>query len=103
MPSQRSKVKPGRKVSKTERWLNLLAFLSDRHYPVSREQILTEVEDYRTGWLTGDEVGRESVRRKFERDKRDLRDLGIVLAPQKQKIDADHLDGDVEGYRLRPA
>ncbi len=91
-----------RRVTKTERWLNLLAFLCDRRYPVTREQIFTEVEDYRAGWLKGDATSQESVRRKFERDKRELRELGVVLKPESRKIDAEHLDGDVEGYRLRP-
>jgi predicted DNA-binding transcriptional regulator YafY len=91
-----------RKIGKTERWLNLLAFLCDRRYPVTREQIFSEVEDYRTGWLTNDATTQESVRRKFERDKRELRELGVILKPESRKIDADHADSDVEGYRLRP-
>ena len=79
-----------RRVGKTERWLNLLAFLLDRRYPVSREQILSEVEDYRGDWLKGGDTARESVRRKFERDKRELRELGIVIQPERQKVTADH-------------
>ncbi|HWA16511.1 MAG TPA: WYL domain-containing protein [Gemmatimonadales bacterium] len=101
-PVSRRKAAAARKVGKTERWLNLLAFLCDRRYPVTREQIFTEVEDYRTGWLKGDATSQESVRRKFERDKRELRDLGVVLKPEPRKIDAEHVTGDVEGYRLRP-
>jgi len=34
-------------MTKTERWLNLLAFLLDRHYPVPREEILSQVDDYK--------------------------------------------------------
>ena len=37
--------------SKTERWLNLLAFLLDRHYPASREEILSQVSDYNDDWV----------------------------------------------------
>jgi hypothetical protein len=40
-------------VTKTERWLNLLAFLLDRHYPVPREEILSQVEDYKDDWVGG--------------------------------------------------
>ncbi|MFN8654641.1 MAG: WYL domain-containing protein [Gemmatimonadales bacterium] len=91
-----------RRVSKTERWLNLLAYLADRRYPVSRDSILTDVEDYRRGWLTNDDTAKESVRRKFERDTRELRELGIVIQPQRQKVQADHTEGEVEAYLLRP-
>jgi predicted DNA-binding transcriptional regulator YafY len=94
---------PGpRKVSKTERWLNLLAYLCDRRTPVTREQILSEVEDYRSGWITGNDTARESVRRKFERDKRELRELGVVIEPERQKVTADHTAVEVEAYLLRP-
>lgn len=97
----RRKAPPQRRVSKTERWLNLLAFLLDRRYPVSREEILSTVEDYRRDWSRGSDTTRESVRRKFERDKRELRELGVVIAPA-QKVGASHTDLDVEAYLLRP-
>lgn len=98
----RRKAAGQRRVSKTERWLNLLAFLIDRRYPVSREQILSEVEDYCGDWLSGDEKIRESVRRKFERDKHDLRALGVTIEPQQQKVVAGHTRGEVDAYLLRP-
>lgn len=91
-----------RRVSKTERWLNLLAFLLDRRTPISREEILSQVEDYRQDWLEGDDTVRESVRRKFERDKRDLRQLGVVIEPEHHKVLADHSRVEVEAYLLRP-
>ena len=90
-----------RRVSKTERWLNLLAFLLDRHFPVTREDILSKVEDYRGDWLKGTTTARESVRRKFERDKSELRELGVVIEPEKKKVAADHTAGEVEAYLLR--
>lgn len=91
-----------RRVGKTERWLNLLAFLLDRRYAVSREQILSEVEDYRSDWVGGTPTAKESVRRKFERDKRDLRALGVVIEPQRQRVAPDHTSAEVEAYLLRP-
>lgn len=91
-----------RRVSKAERWLNLLAFLLDHHYPVSREEILTQVDDYKSDWKNGDDKTRESVRRKFERDKSELKDLGIVIEPRTQKVQAEHTTGEVEAYLLRP-
>lgn len=102
--SRRQPARPGqRRVSKAERWLNLLAFLVDHRSPVAREEIFTEVEDYKQDWTTGNETRRESVRRKFERDKSDLRGLGIVIEPGPDKIYSPHADQDVDGYRLKPA
>ncbi len=91
-----------RRVTKAERWLNLLAFLLDRHYPVSREEIMNEVDDYKQDWETGDKTIKESVRRKFERDKSDLRALGVVIEPRPQKVQVEHTDAEVEAYQLRP-
>src|SRR5436190_11697264 len=88
--------------TKTERWLNLLAFLLDRHYPAPREEILSQVSDYSEDWVGGDAKSRESVRRKFERDKKELKDLGVTLEPLKEKIVANHVDQEVEAYQLRP-
>ena len=100
-PLPKPRPKP-RRVSKTERWLNLLAFLLDRRFPVAREQILSEVDDYRADWLKGTPTARESVRRKFERDKSELRELGIVIEPERKKVAAEHTEGEVEAYLLRP-
>ncbi len=89
-------------MTKTERWLNLIAFLLDHHYAVTREEILSQVEDYKSAWVGGNEKTRESVRRKFERDKSELKGLGVVLEPLKQKVMADHAGQEVEAYLLRP-
>jgi len=90
------------RVTRAERWLNLLAFLVDHRLPVAREEIFTEVEDYKRDWIVGDEVLRESVRRKFERDKSGLREIGVIIEPGG-KISSPHSDQDVDGYRLKPA
>ncbi len=89
-------------VSKTERWLNLLAFLLDHHYAVPREEILSQVDDYKADWLTGDDKKRESVRRKFERDKKELKALGVAIEPVKEKVMAAHAGQEVEAYLLKP-
>ncbi|MBP9202090.1 MAG: hypothetical protein KBF47_18875, partial [Gemmatimonadales bacterium] len=72
MTRPRRKPTTVRRVSRTERWLNLLAFLLDRRYAVTRNEILSEVDDYRADWLGGSHATREAVRRKFERDKEGL-------------------------------
>src|SRR3989442_10251597 len=89
-------------MTKTERWLNLLAFLLDHHYPVTREEILSQVEDYKSAWVGGDEKTRESVRRKFERDKKELKALGVAIEPLKDKVMAQHAGQEVEAYLLKP-
>jgi predicted DNA-binding transcriptional regulator YafY len=89
-------------MTKTERWLNLLAFLLGRHYPAPREEILSQVSDYKDDWVGGDAKARESVRRKFERDKAELKELGVTLEPMKEKIVAQHSDQEVEAYQLKP-
>jgi len=91
-----------RRVSKAERWLNLLAFLLDHRYPVSREHILSEVDDYREDWGSQDKKVKESVRRKFERDKSELKALGIVIEPRGPRIQVAHTTGEVEAYLLQP-
>jgi predicted DNA-binding transcriptional regulator YafY len=86
-------------MTKTERWLNLVAFLLDHHFPVAREELLGRVDDYADDWNSGNETRRESARRKFERDKKELRDLGVVL--ETQPVTVEHTDQPVEGYLLR--
>ena len=89
-------------MTKTERWLNLLAFLLGRHYPAPREEILSQVSDYKEDWVGGDTRARESVRRKFERDKAELKELGVTLEPLREKVVAQHSDQEVEAYQLKP-
>lgn len=86
-------------MTKTERWLNLVAFLLDHHYPVAREELLGQVDDYRDDWNSGNDTRKESARRKFERDKKELRDLGVVL--ETTPVSVEHTDQPVEGYVLR--
>lgn len=75
---------------KTARWLDLLAFLLSHRYAVTREQIFQRVRGY-----TGKP---ESARRTFERDKDELRALGIHI----QNVDLPDAAGDepATGYRL---
>jgi proteasome accessory factor B len=77
--------------SKPTRWLDLVAFLLDRRYPVTREQIFAKVGGY--------DGEPESARRKFERDKDELRALGIDIEPVSMPAAAGDEPGT--GYRLR--
>ena len=58
---------------RTERLLNLVVYLLDSPRGVNRAAIRSSIEDYRVS------PSNEAFERMFERDKRDLRDLGIPL------------------------
>jgi len=76
------------RIDRTERLLNLVVCLMSTRYPVSRERIVDMIPGY---------AGTPSVsalERMFERDKDELRALGI---PIETVLDA---SGDVEGYRI---
>jgi proteasome accessory factor B len=77
------------KSSKLQRWLDLLAALLRHHYPVTFEQLIREVPAYAA------DRKEESRRRTFERDKDELRRLGVPI----ETLPA--TDVDPQGYRLR--
>ncbi|HWO89940.1 MAG TPA: WYL domain-containing protein [Gemmatimonadales bacterium] len=83
---------------KVARWLDLLAYLLQHRYPVTREQIFEAVAGYREG---GDnERARESARRAFERDKAELKQLGIEIS--RVSAAAGEEDARADGYQLAP-
>ena len=63
--------------TKTQRWLDLLAFLTSRHFGATRAQIMDGVPAYARSLAEGAKP--ESVRRTFERDKKELLALGLPL------------------------
>ena len=67
------------RISKTQRWLDLIAFLVGRKVPVEVDQIMEAVPAYADKYVEGDEKARETVRRMFERDKDELKALGIPI------------------------
>jgi proteasome accessory factor B len=75
-------------VDRTERLLNLVVCLMAARYPVSRERIVASVPGY------SDAPSPAALERMFERDKDELRSLGI---PIETMTDA---SGDVEGYQI---
>jgi len=86
--------------SKAARWLDLIAFLLQHRYPVVREELYRKVRGYLDDPDDATERGRESARRKFERDKDELRTLGIEI----ETLDVPSHAGDEpnKAYRLRP-
>ncbi len=76
------------RIDRTERLLNLVVCLMSTRYPVSRERIVEMIPGY------GEAPSVSALERMFERDKDELRALGI---PIDTVLDA---SGDVEGYRI---
>ncbi|HEX9109394.1 MAG TPA: hypothetical protein VF832_19260, partial [Longimicrobiales bacterium] len=85
------------RISKTQRWLDLIAYLVGRRMPVAVGELMEKVPAYARGWDSGNETKRSSVRRMFERDKAELRDLGVPL--ESIPIPSDET-GEQEAYRL---
>ena len=85
-------------ISKTQRWLDLIAFLVQRRYPVSIDQVMEGVPAYTPKWKSESERDRESVRRMFQRDKDELRALGMPL--ETLKYDIEYGTEKTEGYTL---
>ena len=86
------------RISKTQRWLDLIAFLVGRHLPVEAERIMEAVPAYAEKYQEGDETARQTVRRMFERDKDELRDLGIPI--ETVPLSLYHGAEEVLAYRL---
>jgi proteasome accessory factor B len=85
-------------ISKTQRWLDLISHLVGRQYPLTVEEIMQAVPAYVPDWQSGDETRRGSVRRKFERDKDELRAFGVPLETLEARSPS---SGEtVEGYRI---
>ena len=76
------------RIDRTERLLNLVVCLMSTRFPVSRERIVEMIPGY------GEAPSVSALERMFERDKDELRALGI---PIETVVDS---SGDVEGYRI---
>lgn len=77
-------------MSKLERLLNLTAVLLDTQRPLTAEEIRTRVEGYPPPGT--------AFRRAFERDKDDLRVLGIPLRIEQTP----EIDPPIDAYRIPP-
>jgi proteasome accessory factor B len=85
-------------ITKTQRWLDLIAYLAGRRVAVTMDELMERVPAYAEKWLSHDAKARASVRRTFERDKDELREMGIPI--ETRKLGSEHEEGDVEGYLL---
>ncbi|MGH7465016.1 MAG: helix-turn-helix transcriptional regulator, partial [Longimicrobiales bacterium] len=82
--------------SKLQRWLDIIAYLVGRRLPVSVDELMRGVPAYAARWESDDPTDHESARRGFERDKDELRRLGIPIRTV-QYTTPDRLDVQ-EGY-----
>lgn len=85
-------------ITKTQRLLDLIAFLAGRRHPASIEQVMSGVPAYAERWVDGTDRARASVRRTFERDKDELRGLGIPIEPEP--LPGQNSKEPAQGYRL---
>ncbi len=87
------------RITKTQRWLDLLAFLLGRRTPATVDEIFGAVPAYCTSKGDGSETSVDSVRRMFERDKDELRSAGIPI--ETEQFSVAYGSEPAEGYRLR--
>lgn len=85
------------KITKLQRWLDVVAFLAGHRLPVTQGDLWRGVPAYAEG-LEGGSKDPESVRRMFERDKDELRKLGIPIETVTFHIN--HGQEESHGYRL---
>ena len=87
------------RITKTQRLLDLIAFLAARRIPASIDEVMEGVPAYTNAWSEGTETDRNSVRRKFERDKDELRGLGIPVETVEYNVSYGR--EQIQGYRLQ--
>ena len=85
------------KITKLQRWLDLVAFLAARRFPVALEDVWAAIPAYSEG-LEGGAKDPETVRRMFERDKDELRQMGIPI--ETVTFDINQGSEQSHGYRL---
>lgn len=83
--------------TKLQRWLDLIAYLVVRRLPVSGDELLSNVPAYAARWTSSDVKDQQTARRTFERDKDELRSLGIPI--RTMKYSTLH-EADLEGYTI---
>lgn len=85
--------------TKLQRWIDLVAYLAKRSFPVEKADIWKNVPAYARG-LDGTAREKAAVRRTFERDKDELRSMGVPIesVPHKTVFGIE----EVTAYRLAP-
>ncbi len=86
------------RISKVQRWLDLIAYLVGRRLPVPVEELMERLPAYARDWMQESPEARERARRKFERDKDELRALGIPIRTVSYTVSFGH--EALEGYQI---
>lgn len=86
------------RITKLQRWLDLIAYLVGRRMPVVVEELMERVPAYAEKWKSEDPKKMATARRTFERDKDELRKLGIPIRTVSYAINFG--TEQVEGYRI---
>lgn len=86
--------------TKLQRWLDVVAFLASHRLPVATDTLWSNVPAYARG-VDGTAKEKRSVRRMFERDKKELRAKGIPIETVEFSIN--YGAEKVPGYRLQKA
>jgi proteasome accessory factor B len=86
------------RITKLQRWIDLIAYLVGRRVPVPWEELLAHVPAYTQTWDPGDARTQATVRRMFERDKDELRAHGIPLQTVRYSINFGK--EQIDGYRI---
>lgn len=92
---------PADRISKAQRWIDLIAALLGRRTPMTVDEIFEAVPAYRLKAGPEGAPDPASVRRMFERDKDELRELGIPI--DSVKFRTNYGVDEEDGYVLPPA
>jgi proteasome accessory factor B len=82
--------------TKLQRWLDLIACLVGRNFPVATEDLWDCVPAYKKAAAGGGKTSHESTRRMFERDKDELRAAGIPIRSITYQVNGE----ETEGYQI---
>jgi predicted DNA-binding transcriptional regulator YafY len=85
------------RITKLQRWLDLVAYLAGRRFPVPVEDLRENIPAYAVD-LGATDKEKETVRRMFERDKDELRALGIPIETIDYTVNYGR--EQLTGYRL---
>lgn len=102
-PTTRQPDPATRQPTKLQRWIDLVACLAKHQFPVERAEIWRQVPAYSQG-VDGSAQQKATVRRTFERDKDELRSLGVPIesVAQRRGFGAEEVIAYrlAQGYRL---
>jgi proteasome accessory factor B len=76
-------------IPKAERLMNLALCLMNTKRPLSKRELRASIEAYHEGAAAGTDAEDAAFNRMFERDKEDLRELGLIIETGDSPVDGD--------------